>query len=270
MDAKQRNRSIELFNKEIKQQYSMKASSATVLQADKKDRIINYLKCEDEIKSMRIEQKKSNKNQKKAIQKKIIEAIVERESYNGNTKWKKRYSLTRANGEDTLVVDSKYLVGTIEDAYENLEAIHIASLHAKAQKFYKQVKEVYGSSYTQELTRVFVTFCPICSKDQKFPTTRAGANPIVHTGPWRSVQIDLIDFTKMPDKIYKYVLTLKDHFSRFAALRPLTTKTHNEVARQLVDIFSLLGVPNQIHCDNGGEFLNVANKINEKEVSYLK
>ena len=195
---------------------------------------------------------------------------MKRESYNGNNKWKKRYSLARANGEVSLVVDSKYLVGTIEDAYENMEAIHIASLHAKGQKCFKQVQEVYGSSYTQELTRTFVTFCPTCSKDQTFPTTRAGTNPIVHTGPWRSVQIDLIDFSKMPDNLFKYVLSMKDHFSRFAVLRPLETKTHNEVARHLVETFSLFGVPKQIHCDNGGEFLNVANKINEKEVSNSK
>ena len=97
MDAKQRNRSIELFNKEIKQQYSMKASSATVLQADKKDRIINYLKCEDEIKSLGIQQKKSNRNKKKELQKEIVEAMLRRESYSGHNKWKKRYSLEQGS-----------------------------------------------------------------------------------------------------------------------------------------------------------------------------
>jgi competence transcription factor ComK len=97
MDTKQRNCAIKLFNKHIKKQFSVKASSTTVLQANKKKIIMNYLKCEDEIKSLGIQQKKSNRNKKKELQKEIVEAMLRRESYSGHNKWKKRYSLEQGS-----------------------------------------------------------------------------------------------------------------------------------------------------------------------------
>jgi hypothetical protein len=37
-------------------------------------------------------------------------------------------------------------------------------------------------------------------------------------------------------------------------IRPLKSKTAEEVALQLVDIFSILGAPVLLHTDNGREF----------------
>ncbi|XP_026467840.1 KRAB-A domain-containing protein 2-like [Ctenocephalides felis] len=46
------------------------------------------------------------------------------------------------------------------------------------------------------------------------------------------------------------------HLTKFVVLRPLKSKTALEVANQLMDIFSLLGAPSILQCDNGREFAN--------------
>ena len=126
-------------------------------------------------------------------------------------------------------------------------------------RFIDAVKQVYDGSYNAKMCEAYLKCCPYCVNLQIFPSTRAGSKPIIHLGTWSAVQMDLIDFTKQPDGDWRYVLSTKCHFSRFAILKPVKTKTHEEIATNLLQIFSIFRLPNLIHTDNGGEFFNVAN-----------
>ncbi|KAJ8881001.1 hypothetical protein PR048_017474 [Dryococelus australis] len=67
-------------------------------------------------------------------------------------------------------------------------------------------------------------------------------------------QVDLIDMQREPDRDYKFTLNYQDHLTKFVVLRPLKTKTADEVADVILDIFCLLGTPNILRSDNGREF----------------
>ena len=54
----------------------------------------------------------------------------------------------------------------------------------------------------------------------------------------------------------KYILVFVDIFTRFVILRAIPNKKAITIARQLVDIFLLLGFPKIIQSDNGLEFVN--------------
>jgi len=54
--------------------------------------------------------------------------------------------------------------------------------------------------------------------------------------------------------VFKWVLQIKDHFSRMIWLYPLLAKTSAEVARCLGEWFSHYGSPRCIYADNGTEF----------------
>ena len=111
------------------------------------------------------------------------------------------------------------------------------------------MSDVFGGSYTQKVMRALLTCCPLCKiRQHAFKKTRAGHRPIVHVGTWACLQIDLIDYSNQTDDEWKYVLTVKDHFTRFAIFRPLLNKTHKEVA------YNFYGLPDMIHADNGSEF----------------
>ena len=56
------------------------------------------------------------------------------------------------------------------------------------------------------------------------------------------------------DDIYNWILHLKDHFSKYSFLRPLTSKGARQVATELEYWIQLMGPPRLIQCNNGKEF----------------
>ena len=79
------------------------------------------------------------------------------------------------------------------------------------------------------------------------------------------VFIDLVSFSKAVRK-HRYLLTVQDGFTRFASAYPICNKEAGTVARVLIpEHFSVSSLPNQIHSDKGGEFINQLWKL-----SYIK
>ena len=65
----------------------------------------------------------------------------------------------------------------------------------------------------------------------------------------------------MRDGDFKFILHYQDHLTKFAVLRPLTSKLAADVGFQLLDIFLLFGAPHMLQSDNVREF--TANIIKE-------
>ena len=69
-------------------------------------------------------------------------------------------------------------------------------------------------------------------------------------------QVDLIDYQSCPSNRYKWLMVYQDHLTKFVFLRPLTSKRAEEVAYNLVDIFTIVRAPSILQSDNGREFVN--------------
>jgi IS30 family transposase len=80
--------------------------------------------------------------------------------------------------------------------------------------------------------------------------------------------VDLVDMQSDPDAGNKFIMVYQDHLTKFVFLRPLKTKTAEEVTYNLVDIFSIIGAPMILQSDNGREFVNkvCSNKVNDINV----
>ena len=71
--------------------------------------------------------------------------------------------------------------------------------------------------------------------------------------------MDLVDFsTTFPEENqpYKWLLVYQDHFTKFVRMHALKTKTAEEVAEVLMDIFWDMGAPTILQSDNGRELEN--------------
>ena len=68
------------------------------------------------------------------------------------------------------------------------------------------------------------------------------------------LQIDLIDFRHTPDGHFKWVLQVKDHFSKYTCLFALKSKEATEVADALATFLMCFGPPEIAQMDNGKEF----------------
>jgi len=66
--------------------------------------------------------------------------------------------------------------------------------------------------------------------------------------------MDLIDMCLEKDDIYEWVLQIKDHFSKYGFLRPLTARGARQVARELEYWIQLMGPSRILQCDNGRAF----------------
>ena len=62
------------------------------------------------------------------------------------------------------------------------------------------------------------------------------------------------DITTCPGRVYKWILVIIDHHSKYIVLRPLETKHQAEVAAVLFESFGMIGPPLIIGCDSGVEF----------------
>ena len=73
---------------------------------------------------------------------------------------------------------------------------------------------------------------------------------------WEKVFIDLVSMSETMRK-NRHLLTVQDGFTRFASAYPICNEEAGTVARVLIsEHFSVFGLPNQIHSDNGKELVN--------------
>lgn len=80
--------------------------------------------------------------------------------------------------------------------------------------------------------------------------------PIIHSQMNSRSQIDIIDLQSDPDGDFHFIFNYQDHLTKFVTLRPLRTKTAEEVALVLLDVFTTFGTPCILQTDNGREFMN--------------
>lgn len=94
--------------------------------------------------------------------------------------------------------------------------------------------------------------------------SRAPLEPITVDRILECVQIDLVDFRHEPDGQYKWILHIKDHFSKFTSLYPLKSKTSEEVANSIAHWIGCFGHPEILQCDNGREFKGYLLKLHQQ------
>eukprot|EP01137_Pigoraptor_chileana_P011453 Opistho-2@62365 len=101
----------------------------------------------------------------------------------------------------------------------------------------------------------FTGLCRSCPEKGR-PVPASGTLRPIRTDAFLDrIQIDLINLAATPDGSYKYILTVRDHFTRCTWLYALQTKEAQGVADNLEKQFDLFGAPSILQSDNGKEFV---------------
>ncbi|XP_078492084.1 uncharacterized protein LOC144747728 [Ciona intestinalis] len=105
----------------------------------------------------------------------------------------------------------------------------------------------------------FCKSCDVCQKTigkgkvAKVPLQKM---PLIDV-PFERVAVDLVGPIQPPsEKGHRYLLTMVDYATRYPEAVPLKNITTEDVAEALVDIFSRVGVPNEILSDQGTQFMS--------------
>jgi len=115
------------------------------------------------------------------------------------------------------------------------------------------------SNITKDQVIAYIGVCPVCTKEQPVKKKLKGASHPIQSLSFRDrFQADLVDMQSNPQKnwhgvLMKWIIALKDHFTKIVYLIPSPSKEAHIVAAELNHICGFMGYPLVYHTDNGGE-----------------
>ena len=135
----------------------------------------------------------------------------------------------------------------------------IMGAHVGVQKTMDKItSNFYWPGIHGDVTR-FCRSCDICQRTiqkGKVPKVPLELMPLIDT-PFKRVAVDLIGPIHPPsEQGHRYILTLVDYATRYPDAAPLKSISTEAVAEALVDMYSRLGVPEEILSDLGTQFVS--------------
>ena len=95
-----------------------------------------------------------------------------------------------------------------------------------------------------------------CNRCSEFQTVKKTVQSIITS---RKMEIIMLDLFKVPMKTMKeelWVCVMKDHFTKYHWTKAFKGKDMGPIANYILEVFKENVVPEQLHSDNGSEFVN--------------
>ena len=151
-----------------------------------------------------------------------------------------------------LVVPTEMRMQVMKVGHETIMAGHLATR--------KSVDRIQRHFYWPGLQSDVHRFCQSCDTCQKtIPKGRVGKAvlgrmPIIDI-PFQRIAIDLVGpIEPMTERKNRYILTIVDYATRYPEAVPLARIDTETVAEALLEVFSRVGIPNEILTDMGTQF----------------
>jgi hypothetical protein len=152
---------------------------------------------------------------------------------------------------DSKFPNLRYTVPESE-AFDIIANEHLQLLHAGYMKTWATIQQKYYGIKREEIEFILKR-CKNCALNRP-ATTKAPLVPIVSRRAWERVQIDLIDMRHEPSGQFKWILHIKDHFSKYTQLYPLKSKHAEPIAEAFALFIAAFLPPKIMQADNGKEF----------------
>jgi len=119
---------------------------------------------------------------------------------------------------------------------------------SNADKLYKKAKE-YGLKVTKKEVKEFLDkqYVSQIFKEQKRPEKFSS---ITADKIRDEYQMDIIVYDRYEYHKYKYILCVIDIYSRYASAKAMTNRRNETIMKKIIEIFSEMGKPKLISCDN--------------------
>ena len=71
--------------------------------------------------------------------------------------------------------------------------------------------------------------------------------------PWQMIAVDVL---KVPPSTHnnRYLLVIQDYFTKWATAIPMADQTATRIKTELTKLFSVMGLPQVVHSDQGSNF----------------
>lgn len=114
------------------------------------------------------------------------------------------------------------------EAFDIIANENLQLLYAGRERVWSVVQQKYYGISRQEVAFVLKP-CKNCALNRPV-ATKAPLQPIITGRAWERVQVDLIDMRHEPSGQFKWILHIKDHFSKYTQLYPLKSKHSGPIA----------------------------------------
>ena len=105
----------------------------------------------------------------------------------------------------------------------------------------------------------FCRSCDVCQRTVKRGSVRKvplGSMPLIDS-PFKRVAVDIVGPIAPPREAgHRYIVTLVDYATRYPEAVPLKKITTEAVAEALLDIYSRVGIPEEVLTDQGTQFMS--------------
>ena len=178
---------------------------------------------------------------------------------------KNKFKLRSIDGDDDIVLNrhNNNIIIPLERIYSNIDAAHVACGHGGEKRTYYELKNHRNvANITSEQIRAFISLCETCQKKNNRRKRKKSCSSIISSRFGERGQVDLIDLTmNRTDDGYSYILNYQDHLTKYLMLKPLKAKTPERVNEALLEIFTTIGAPEILQCDNGTEFSRIETEV---------
>lgn len=159
----------------------------------------------------------------------------------------------KANGDIIMqkVVPFRYRRGIATDLHRGLNGGHLGiqrTTHQLQRRF-------YWPGWSRDL-RLALLQCEQCARFKRpRPYHQGRLKPMLTGEPWERIGVDVTGPHPKSSKGNIYILTLIDHFTKWAEMFPMRNQEASTVAKILVDrVFCVHGMPLQLLTDRGPNF----------------
>jgi Integrase zinc binding domain len=152
---------------------------------------------------------------------------------------------------DAKFPNPRYVVPESE-TFDIIANEHLQLLHAGQTKTWAAVQQKYYGIKRQDIEFILKR-CKNCALNRP-AATKAPLVAIITGRAWERVQIDLIDMRHEPSGQFKWILHIKDHFSKYTQLYPLKSKHAQPIADAFAQFIAAFLPPKIMQADNGKEF----------------
>ncbi|XP_059174975.1 KRAB-A domain-containing protein 2-like [Physella acuta] len=187
----------------------------------------------------------------------------------------RKYDILEVEGEERLIVpiteDSSALLYYVhtDELFDLLNETHLKIGHGGRTRMEKELQKMY-KNVTKEVIMLYLRLCKPCQTKLSNPKKGLVFKPVMFKESNSRGHVDLIDMQSNPDGEYKFILNYQDHLTKFMLLRALKSNSAEDVANQLLDIFTTIGAPSVLQSDNGREFAKLVISELKNKWSELK
>lgn len=131
--------------------------------------------------------------------------------------------------------------------------------HGGISKTLSRLRQNYYWPQMASQVRKFITSCEVCksTKAPNFVTRPPMGSQSVVEKPFQKLYVDLLGPYPRSKMGNSFILVCLDHFSKFVFVEPLRKADSTSIIKFLEkQVFSIFGVPESLHSDNGRQFIS--------------